>query len=64
MIVTRIGNKVVGITRLGIVITGVFYFERRVRGLLAESAEAIEHVSSTPDTRAMTRCPLAILKNY
>ena len=40
----------------------VFIFERRVRGLLAESAEASVHVSSTPDSQAMTRCPLAILK--
>ena len=37
--------------------------ERRNRRLLAEYAEASVHVSSTPDTRAMTRCPLAILKN-
>ena len=42
---------------------GSFYFERRVRRLLAESAEASVHVSSTPDSRAMTRCPLAILNN-
>ena len=46
-----------------IAIIDVFYFERRGRSLLAENAEASVHVSSTPDTRAMTRCPLAILKN-
>ena len=37
-------------------------FERRARRLLAESAEASRHVSSTPDSQAMTRCPLAIIK--
>ena len=39
-----------------------FYFERRVRRLLADNAEASEHMSITPDSQAMTRCPLAILK--
>ena len=39
------------------------YFERRVRRLFADNAEASRHVSSTPDSQAMTRCPLAILKN-
>ena len=42
----------------------IFIFERRRRRLLADNAEASEHVSSTPDSQAMTRCPLAILKNY
>ena len=46
----------------GLVIISYLFFERRVRRLLAESAEASDHVSSTPDSRAMTRCPLAILK--
>ena len=42
----------------------LFYFERRIRRLLAEIAEASDHVSSTPDSRTMTRCPLAILNIY
>ena len=43
---------------------GNFYFERRRRGLLADNAEASEHVSKTPDSQAMIRCPLAIFNIY
>ena len=41
-----------------------FYFERRVRGHLAESAEASEHVSITPDSQAMHDVRLRFLKIF